>query len=386
MSTTCTVSFTARGPNGVILPNARLIFVPVGPDLRGVGVWVVARERVEATADSGGVGSVALVGGSWTVTMISSLGQMTAPFDCPASGVANLESLIGQSLPAAFNAIQLSVLAAGGRGLFETPAAGRAATVNGEVFLAPLSPNGVGIYRRDSASVSPQIGTFFTGEVTTSSSDTTVGRLLKVGDFGIGAVSQVNYLQDIDALNIPSGLWPTDGVTGGTTFGTFPVGAPTRYGYLLVNRVGSQNQQQLWQPLTTERLWVRRLSGGVWQPWREIFTAGSILGAVSQSGGVPTGRLFERGSNANGEFLRLPDGTQECWRTLTAATGAGVAWTFPAAFSVAPVVGGNAVATVQSNVTLDAAPSTTAVTLSARGTNDARRADVMHLRAIGRWF
>jgi len=41
---------------------------------------------------------------------------------------------------------------------------------------------------------------------------------------------------------------------------------------------------------------------------------------------------------------------------------------------------------VQSVVMLDAAPSTTAVTLSSRGTNDARRADVMHLHVKGRWF
>ena len=222
--------------------------------------------------------------------------------------------------------------------------------------------------------------------VTQSVSDTTAGRLTKVGDFGIGVLGQVNYLQDIDSLTIPSGLWQTDGVAGGQTFGTFPVGAPTRYGYLLSNRVGSQNQQQLWQPLTTERLWVRRLSGGVWQPWRELFTQASILGSVSQAAGIPTGAIIERGGNANGEFIRYADGTQECWRTLTAATGAGVVWTFPAAFSVAPVVNGNSVATVQSVVMLDAAPSTTAVTLSSRGTNDARRADVMHLHVKGRWF
>ena len=83
---------------------------------------------------------------------------------------------------------------------------------------------------------------------------------------------------------------------------------------------------------------------------------------------------------------RLADGTQMCWRTLTGATGAGVGWTFPAVFVAAPVVTGGAVATVQSAVVLDAAPSATACTLSARGTNDARRADVMHLAALGRWF
>lgn len=35
----------------------------------------------------------------------------------------------------------------------------------------------------------------------------------------------------------------------------------------------------------------------------------AIVGAVSQSGGVPTGAIIERGSNANGEFTKFADGT-----------------------------------------------------------------------------
>lgn len=39
----------------------------------------------------------------------------------------------------------------------------------------------------------------------------------------------------------------------------------------------------------------------------------AIVGAVGQSGGVPTGAVMEYGSNANGSYLRLADGTQICW-------------------------------------------------------------------------
>ncbi|MEB3840457.1 phage tail protein [Pseudomonas guariconensis] len=38
-----------------------------------------------------------------------------------------------------------------------------------------------------------------------------------------------------------------------------------------------------------------------------------IVGTVSQSGGVPTGAIIERGSNSNGEYVRFADGTQICW-------------------------------------------------------------------------
>jgi hypothetical protein len=71
---------------------------------------------------------------------------------------------------------------------------------------------------------------------------------------------------------------------------------------------------------------------------------------------------------------------------MSASASAGVDWTFPAAFSVAPAVTGTAVATVLSAVCLDAAPTATAATISARDNANARRADTVHLHAIGRWF
>ena len=44
----------------------------------------------------------------------------------------------------------------------------------------------------------------------------------------------------------------------------------------------------------------------------EIYGQGNILGTVSQLAGVPTGAIIERGSNANGEFVKYADGTMIC--------------------------------------------------------------------------
>jgi hypothetical protein len=96
--------------------------------------------------------------------------------------------------------------------------------------------------------------------------------------------------------------------------------------------------------------------------------------------------VLESGSNANGEFIRMADGRMICTRSLAASASAAVTWTFPSAFVAAPVVTGSVVATVQSVVCLDSAPTTTAVTFSARDTANARRADTAHLIAVGRWF
>lgn len=80
-----------------------------------------------------------------------------------------------------------------------------------------------------------------------------------------------------------------------------------------------------------------------------LYSRDSILGAVSQSSGVPTGAVIDRGSNANGEYVRFADGTQICWHRYAAAvdvTGVsgslfitgGTTLRFPAAFVSAPVV------------------------------------------------
>ncbi|MEH7830455.1 DUF2793 domain-containing protein [Gemmobacter sp. JM10B15] len=65
---------------------------------------------------------------------------------------------------------------------------------------------------------------------------------------------------------------------------------------------------------------------------------GNVVGSVGQSGGLPTGAVIETGSNANGRYLRLADGTQICWReaalsqSVAASSYAEVTWTYPAAF------------------------------------------------------
>lgn len=48
----------------------------------------------------------------------------------------------------------------------------------------------------------------------------------------------------------------------------------------------------------------------------DVYGRSNIVGTVSQSGGVPTGAIFQRGSNPNGEFVRFADGTMISWGVL----------------------------------------------------------------------
>ncbi|WP_270689335.1 pyocin knob domain-containing protein [Aeromonas sp. D3] len=89
-----------------------------------------------------------------------------------------------------------------------------------------------------------------------------------------------------------------------------------------------------------------------WSPWRKVFDSRNILGSVSQSGGIPTGAIIERGSNANGTYTKFADGLMICVSNLLASNTEqlsssyggfyGLAstpqWTYPAPFIAPPKV------------------------------------------------
>lgn len=65
----------------------------------------------------------------------------------------------------------------------------------------------------------------------------------------------------------------------------------------------------------------------------------NLLGTVSQTSGVPSGAVIERGSNSNGSYVRFADGTQICDARIVVKPGTdttagvkSVQWTYPATF------------------------------------------------------
>lgn len=130
----------------------------------------------------------------------------------------------------------------------------------------------------------------------------------------------------------------------------------------------------------------------------------NILGTVSQSAGVPTGAVIERGSNANGSYVRWADGTQICTRTIT-VLGTGWATMSPTG-SYSPVASGNFAAAFSSTPTITATGAdgnisarsayVTYVVASATGVTDLYMASHVapvsswstdvSITAIGRWF
>lgn len=169
----------------------------------------------------------------------------------------------------------------------------------------------------------------------TGQTDTTAGALMAVGAFGLGHPLYVGNA-DLNTLQT-SGFYRSDAGAN----------APTGFGYspmLVVN--GSDTLAQIAVNYGDGQMFVRGAypDVGIWSAWNRMFSDRNILGTVSQSGGVPTGAIIERGSNANGEYVRFADGTQICTYMSVKISNTGKDnfsvrwWSFPAPFVSAPAI------------------------------------------------
>ena len=86
-------------------------------------------------------------------------------------------------------------------------------------------------------------------------------------------------------------------------------------------------------------LFYRSRGSGSWQGWQQVATSAHYTGDLSNADTKP---VFERGTNANGDYTRLADGTQFCWHQVPLSyiweRELYGSWTFPAAFSSAAKV------------------------------------------------
>lgn len=182
------------------------------------------------------------------------------------------------------------------------------------------------------------LGNAATRAVQTSSSDTTAEALMAVGAFGLGNIGNLPILPQagLDSF-LPTGIYrvatPSGLLDGTYALFNYRIGAALQCQELIAVNVSNRRYQRL------------QSSTDLAAAWSTVFNSSNILGTVSQSGGVPTGAIIERGSNANGEYVRFADGTQICWLRSFRITQLGSsstilerAWFFPASFSNTDVV------------------------------------------------
>lgn len=162
--------------------------------------------------------------------------------------------------------------------------------------------------------------------VQSSPTDTTSGRVMKVGAFGLGA----------EAIDIDSGTDLNDITDSGLyswNSSSVPANAPGSFfsNMLHIQRdanFATQLVMRIGTDALSGKIYTRSRNASGWNQWNQPYDTQNILGMVSQAAGVPTGAVIERGSNANGEYVRFADGTQICWRgpvnigAVTTASGA----------------------------------------------------------------
>lgn len=108
-------------------------------------------------------------------------------------------------------------------------------------------------------------------KVTSSPTDGTAGRLLKVGDFGLGAANLV-FLSNINTMTVRTGTYV---VSSSSTTGTFPPSSPDLgIVQVLANQGGSPstNQwiKQVFYDLNSDKVWQRYSTNNApWSAWVE---------------------------------------------------------------------------------------------------------------------
>lgn len=141
------------------------------------------------------------------------------------------------------------------------------------------------------------LGSAASGILTTSTDDHTPGRVVRVGDFGVGAYYPLPEA-DLDGVRKP-----------GTYYSISGLHTPTgQNGWLTVNEAGAGYTMQEYFVVNDASKWVRVEVVGVWQPWQKVLTDGPGLASTQQRLGLKS-RAFQ----ADGERL-LGQNTTEAGR------------------------------------------------------------------------
>ena len=152
--------------------------------------------------------------------------------------------------------------------LFQTGFSGRAemGTAGSDDFTIKVSPDGINW--TTGISVDTVTGLLSGAAITQSSTDSTSGRVLKVGDFGVGS-RNLPAITDINVNLTPCGSYETNG----STAGTMAPGNPT--GILTHLTLDPQTSTQTWQSVLSNTRYQRRYRAGVWSAWFKIYDTGN---------------------------------------------------------------------------------------------------------------
>lgn len=223
--------------------------------------------------------------------------------------------------------------------------------------------------------------------IQSDATDATAGAVMTAGAFGIGVAGGGVPVGDLNDHTTPSGFYLFSVSTG--SYGSRPSGYT--YGDFGCVRIERYNAdfltQTIWRAAISgpPKPFQRRYANGTWTEWSPVYGGENIVGTVSQSGGVPTGGIIERSSNANGEYTRWADGTQICEGVVNTSGTAAVSRTWPAAFSGVPRVALSSALTTAAMATV-ASTSATSANFYMWNHDGTQRSGYVGFIAKGTWF
>jgi hypothetical protein len=342
----------------------------------------------EASSDSG---DELVLAGAARVMVIASSADLAAFIKGPGSAtdgnLAVFDGTTGTLLTELAAASDHQVLRRSGSALaFGAVALNQAGAVTGSL---PLANGGTGGTDAATARTGLGLGTAATATLTTSATDATANRVMKVADFGLGATTPTD-LTDLTVALFPGTYRVGDAATaigapaGATGQYVLWVGRGTtsRISCILANPVASAANQRLW-------FGSRNVASGA-ITWQRITLNLDILGTVSQSGGVPTGAILQGNASATtpagGYVERHANGFQTLHIVVDSSDSADVTVTFTNAFLTgsAPAVAIVSVGDALHDRRI-VSISPTAVTFAVRDGSGARIAAPTHLTITGRW-
>ena len=159
-----------------------------------------------------------------------------------------------------------------------------------------------------------------------SATDLTANRVLKTGAFGLGVPLNAT---DANTCTLSGATYRLNSpFTNGPTAGPYSISVMAYDNEVsqLAFREGVVSPVVFYRKRTGPSTW------GGWERSAKADAAGIVpiaqggtgttsmgagsVGTVSQASGVPTGAIIEKGTNANGDYIRYADGTQICWKRI----------------------------------------------------------------------
>ncbi|HCM9267601.1 TPA: phage tail protein [Enterobacter cloacae subsp. cloacae] len=143
-------------------------------------------------------------------------------------------------------------------------------SLSGLTTALSVSQGGTGAKTKEDARTNLGLGSASTLEATSSQTDVTTGRSLRVGDWGIGSTTSVNKNIYADQ-HVENGFHQAPGSSGSGWFNQF---APM----LVMARAGTQCAQIQVVP-STGLAGIRGKEGGTWTPWYTLYSTGNTTKA-----------------------------------------------------------------------------------------------------------